>query len=139
LLKLNGENILVDGIYHDTTEKVILSFQKKKGQFSDGLISKRLIKLLKGKLIKKIIPKLGGVDLKADIKTVKNIRGVQFTKSGQVKFLVDKGKEGVIENGVNSEELALCLSVYFDSSIKSKNIRWGPLKNYTLFLLLKNH
>jgi len=72
--------------------------------------------------------------LNADIKTVHNIRGVQFTKSGKVKFLVDKGKEGVIEGGVNSEELALCLSVYFDKSIKSNDIRWGiKTKNIPYF------
>jgi len=76
LLIKNGENIIVDGIYHDITEKTIYSVQKKKGVFADGLISKDLIKLLKDKLPKEIVSKLGGVDLKADIKTIHNIRGV---------------------------------------------------------------
>lgn len=33
----------------------------------DGIITKYLIKILKGKFIKKIVRILGGVDLKADI------------------------------------------------------------------------
>lgn len=53
MLKQSGEeNVPQNGILGPETERAIQSYQKKKKQLPDGLISKALIKMLEGKEIK---------------------------------------------------------------------------------------
>ncbi|EAS00403.1 peptidoglycan-binding domain protein (macronuclear) [Tetrahymena thermophila SB210] len=127
LLKKQGYNIETDGFYTSQTENAVREYQKKNNLFEDGVISQELINKIEGKAQKQQGEKsnqVGGIDLKTKLNEVCSIRGIKFNNKNQLKFLLDK-KQKLEFSGTEPDDLALCLKVYCDQSIKNKTISFS--------------
>ncbi|KAL4454950.1 hypothetical protein ABPG74_006332 [Tetrahymena malaccensis] len=127
LLKKQGYNIDTDGFYTSQTENVIREYQKKNNLYEDGIISQDLINKIEGKAQKqqgKQQIQVGGIDLKTKLNEVCSIRGIKFNSKNQLKFLLDK-KQKLEFSGTEPDDLALCLKVYCDQTIKNKTISFS--------------